>query len=79
MICIKKHRKKRKLSSHNGDKAGQARRVSGLSNTEREIKIKAKNKQKEEVEMNVYPVLMDIIEVLPPSAEFLNNDSSGVL
>ena len=79
MICIKKHRKKRKLSLHNGDKVGQARRVSGLSNTEREIKIKAKNKQKEEVEMNVYPVLMDIIEVLPPSAEFLNNDSSGVL
>lgn len=53
--------------------------MSGLSNTEREIKIKAKNKQKEEVEMNVYPVLMDIIEVLAPSAEFLNNDSSGVL
>ncbi|WP_334084048.1 VOC family protein [Helicobacter typhlonius] len=24
-------------------------------------------------------VLIDIIEVLPPSAEFLNNDSSGVL
>ncbi len=29
--------------------------------------------------MNIYSVLMDIIEVLAPSAEFLNNDSSGVL
>lgn len=40
MICLRNLHKRHKLSLHNGDKVGQARRVSGLLNTGRGGKTK---------------------------------------